>query len=46
MLRGRRRFQAELDKARILIGKNVTAVQVDATCSADLDRLDRPSGRF
>jgi NAD(P)-dependent dehydrogenase (short-subunit alcohol dehydrogenase family) len=33
------RRQAELDKAVALIGKNVTAVQGDATITADLDRL-------
>jgi NAD(P)-dependent dehydrogenase (short-subunit alcohol dehydrogenase family) len=33
------RRQAELDKAKALIGKNVTTVQGDATSTADLDRL-------
>ena len=33
------RRQAELDKAKALIVKNVTTVQGDATITADLDRL-------
>ena len=33
------RRQAELDKAKALIGDNVTIVQGDATVGADLDRL-------
>jgi NAD(P)-dependent dehydrogenase (short-subunit alcohol dehydrogenase family) len=33
------RRQAELDKAKAEIGKNVTAVQGDVTSLADLDRL-------
>jgi NAD(P)-dependent dehydrogenase (short-subunit alcohol dehydrogenase family) len=33
------RRQVELDKAKALIGKNVTTVQGDATSSTDLDRL-------
>jgi NAD(P)-dependent dehydrogenase (short-subunit alcohol dehydrogenase family) len=33
------RRQAELDKAKALIGDNVTTVQGDATSAADLDRL-------
>jgi len=35
------RRQAELDKAKALIGKNVTAVQGDASVLEDLDRLYR-----
>ena len=35
------RRQAELDKAKDLIGKNVTAVQGDVTDLADLDRVYR-----
>jgi NAD(P)-dependent dehydrogenase (short-subunit alcohol dehydrogenase family) len=33
------RRQSELDKAKALIGKNITTVQGDATVTADLDRL-------
>jgi NAD(P)-dependent dehydrogenase (short-subunit alcohol dehydrogenase family) len=33
------RRQSELDKAKALIGKNVTTVRGDATSTADLDRL-------
>jgi NAD(P)-dependent dehydrogenase (short-subunit alcohol dehydrogenase family) len=33
------RRQSELDKAKALLGDNVTAVRADATSTADLDRL-------
>jgi NAD(P)-dependent dehydrogenase (short-subunit alcohol dehydrogenase family) len=33
------RRQSELDKAKALIGHNVTTVRGDATSTADLDRL-------
>src|SRR5271156_1945622 len=33
------RRQAELDKAKALIGKNVTAIQADASNLDDLDRV-------
>ncbi|MBW4028890.1 MAG: SDR family oxidoreductase [Acidobacteria bacterium] len=33
------RRQAELEKARLVVGKNVTAIQGDVTVLADLDRI-------